>query len=166
MNTCGEIFVHTLLVAIFDFAIWLSLWTFLLISTWFIVSTIRNWYKIKHLKRNFRHLIVIFASLTSPTFNIMVIFTCLYVWIVVMMMMQFQALSYSVDMAPKHFHKIDVLSFQKMYGGTCHPKMVPTNPLAHGLIRIHRILVRVAIIETTILLPHYLSQVTAIRFEN
>ena len=43
-------------------------------------------------------------------------------------MIQFQALSYSVGMAPRLFHKIEVLSFQKMYGGTCHPKWYQQPP--------------------------------------
>ena len=44
------------------------------------------------------------------------------------MMIQFRALSYFVDMAPRLFHKIEVLSFQKMYGGTCHPKWCQQPP--------------------------------------
>ena len=31
-------------------------------------------------------------------------------------------------MAPRLFHKIQVLSFQKMYGGTCHPKWYQQPP--------------------------------------
>ena len=44
------------------------------------------------------------------------------------MMIQFRALSYFVDMAPRLFHKIEVLSFKKMYGGTCHPKWYQQPP--------------------------------------
>ena len=43
-------------------------------------------------------------------------------FVLTIIMIQYQALSYFVDMAPRLFHKIQVLSFQKMYGGTCHPK--------------------------------------------
>ena len=45
-------------------------------------------------------------------------------------------LSYFFDMAPIIFHKVEVPTFQKMYGGTCHLKWYRwTNfmGLAHGL---------------------------------
>ena len=48
--------------------------------------------------------------------------------VVATMMIQFRALSYFVDMAPRLFHKIEVLTFQKMYGGTCHPKWYQQPP--------------------------------------
>ena len=48
--------------------------------------------------------------------------------VVATIMMQFLALSYFVDMAPRLFHKIKVQSFQKMYGGTCHPKWYQQPP--------------------------------------
>ena len=51
--------------------------------------------------------------------------------------LKFLALSYFVDMAPQLFHKVEIPSFQKMYGGICHLKWyrwVNIRDLAHGLI--------------------------------
>ena len=43
-------------------------------------------------------------------------------WIVATMMVLYRALNYVDDMALRRFHKIQVPSFQKMYGEICHPK--------------------------------------------